>query len=386
MNFEDIFKEQDEEVKNAILLSIANAQQVTPVLEDASITESGENSTLSCAIDEVVAAISAAATDQDTVQSSVSIVDEEQNTKEIANKKSESQKVKSSKTRSSVQSSPKKGVKKAKCWHDFEEKRGAPFRPKASKKAIERIERVINQRMLLLHREREQGTNDQNTPSSSTSSRMPLENDVISEEFIVTGSTGYVYTVNIDRRPRCNCPDWKKYDGNPCKHTMFVFLRVLGVSKESHLWYQRCLLTNELKEIFANARPDPATSNSTLRSAYLKATYGIKEENKEESNKEVEKRRIPQKGDLCPICYEEFEEGMMDDLIFCQASCGNPLHKKCVIEWAKSMGKPLQDMKCIYCRGLMAKPIIPSKDQLKVTQKGEYMNVGGYRSGFYGER
>lgn len=244
------------------------------------------------------------------------------------------------------------------------------------------MERVDNQRMFLLHRERDQGTTiAQNSPSSS---RTPTVNDTISEQFIVTGSTGYVYTVNIDQNPRCNCPDWKKHDGNPCKHTMFVFLRVLGVSKNSYLWYQKCLVSDELRQIFANARPDPATSNPSLRSAYLKATNGIKSEYKQEkSMQENVKRRIPQKGDLCPICYEEFEKEMLSELIFCESSCGNPLHKKCAFEWAKSMGKPLRGMKCIYCRGLMANH---SKGELKVTQKGEYMNVGGYKSGYYGDR
>ncbi|PWN33657.1 uncharacterized protein FA14DRAFT_185300 [Meira miltonrushii] len=381
MDFQHLFKGHEEEVKHEMTDSVmyppATESQVTSATGNIQATEISEASASNSTIADTVAVISAAAISQDATASSESIATEpdvERNASESLKNES-----KPSKTRSTAQSSPKKGVKRPKVEI---EKRGAKFRPKPSIKAMERNERVNNQRMFLLHREREQTTSDQSSPSSSNQT---AGTNIISEEFVVTGSTGYVYTVNIDQNPRCNCPDWKKHDGNPCKHTMFVFLRVLGVNKDSHLWYQKCLLSDELRQIFANARPDPATSNSSLRSAYLTATYGIGCESDDKTSKKDENRRLPQNGDLCPICYEEFEEGMTNELIFCQAFCGNPLHKKCAIEWAKSMGKPLQEMKCIYCRGLMAKPT-KGKGNLKVTTKGEYMNVGGYRSGFYGDR
>ncbi|MCL7034824.1 hypothetical protein MKW94_028868, partial [Papaver nudicaule] len=41
--------------------------------------------------------------------------------------------------------------------------------------------------------------------------------------FFVLGETGNVYTVMLCRIPSCNCPYWH----TPCKHILFVFLRIL---------------------------------------------------------------------------------------------------------------------------------------------------------------
>lgn len=38
----------------------------------------------------------------------------------------------------------------------------------------------------------------------------------LQEEFSVLGSTGNVYNVVVDHKPRCDCPDAMK--GNHCKH------------------------------------------------------------------------------------------------------------------------------------------------------------------------
>lgn len=45
--------------------------------------------------------------------------------------------------------------------------------------------------------------------------------DMVPEEkFLITGSTGNVYTVIIGKQPVCNCPD--AYKGNQCKHVIYV--------------------------------------------------------------------------------------------------------------------------------------------------------------------
>ncbi|PWN33658.1 uncharacterized protein FA14DRAFT_114598, partial [Meira miltonrushii] len=227
--------------------------------------------------------------------------------------------------------------------------RGAIFRKAPSQKVMERVHRVNCQRMFLLDREQKPETIFQQA-SSSSSATQPL---VMREEFKVLGSTGNVYTVNIDRQPRCDCPDWMNNGGNPCKHTIFVFLRILGISQNSHTWYQKALLPSELQDIFASARPDPTHSNPSLQSAYLKAVSGSKKEDEEEDTKAEGKRRIPQKGDVCPVCYEEFAEGISKDLVFCEESCGNPLHKKCATEWSKACKGSFQQVTCIYCRANM---------------------------------
>lgn len=288
------------------------------------------------------------------------------------------------KKRSSSNTQPKKGVKVEKKVKSpskasseakkeikeegSDEKRDAIFRKAPSRKVMERVERVNCQRMFLLHREQEDSSHNSNTGSSSNT----VASSVVREDFKVLGSTGNVYTVTIDRQPRCDCPDWRKNGGDPCKHTIFVFLRVLGISQTSHTWYQKALLSSELQIIFASARPDPTTSNPSLQSAYKKAVSGEKSE-EADSPKKGEKCKIPQKGDVCPICYEEFAEGIVKGLVFCTLSCGNPLHSKCASEWSKSCKRSSQEITCIYCRALMK----DKKDHLSFSQTGEYMNLAG---------
>ncbi|MCO5573506.1 hypothetical protein L7F22_027277 [Adiantum nelumboides] len=273
-----------------------------------------------------------------------------------------------SKVKKDSKKAPSKTKKEIKDEEQNGEKRGAIFRKAPSRKVMERVERVNCQRMFLLDREQKQEGSQQQASSSSNA----LANLTLREEFKVLGSTGNVYTVTIDREPRCDCPDWKNHAGDPCKHTIFVFLRVLGINQNSHTWYQKSLLTSELQNIFASARPDPTHSNPSLQSAYLKAISGVRKEEDNTKGDDDGKRRVPQKGDVCPVCYEEFAEGISKDLVFCEESCGNPLHKKCATEWSKACKRSYQDVTCIYCRAHMVK-----KEEVKFSKEGDYMNIAG---------
>lgn len=74
------------------------------------------------------------------------------------------------------------------------------------------------------------------------------------EIFKVFGSTGNIYTVDINLRPTCDSPDSQK--NGTCKHTSFVMLRALLVPESSQIWYLR-LLSTELAHIFATSPPNP---------------------------------------------------------------------------------------------------------------------------------
>ncbi|KAK7449329.1 hypothetical protein VKT23_013470 [Stygiomarasmius scandens] len=125
-----------------------------------------------------------------------------------------------------------KGKGKAK-EKPVKEKRKAQFKSKCPQATQTRLDRYISQaqRIYLIHRRRTEGENR--------------------EEFTVQGSTGNVYTVTIDEVPHCDCPDHQK--GNHCKHILFIFLKVLQVSRDSGLWYQKALLPSELESIFSSA-------------------------------------------------------------------------------------------------------------------------------------
>ncbi|EKM82298.1 hypothetical protein AGABI1DRAFT_34029 [Agaricus bisporus var. burnettii JB137-S8] len=158
------------------------------------------------------------------------------------------------KARTTKQSAPK------------EEKRLAQFRSHCPQNVLERAERVRIQRFFMIERKREGKT--------------------FKEEFKVLGSTANVYTVTIDHKPKCSCPD-NAIRGNHCKHIMFIFLKVLLVPITSHIWYQKALLTSELETVFAQAPEAPnSVTHPRVLDAYLRAT-GQKAEAARQTGKEI---------------------------------------------------------------------------------------------------
>ena len=87
-----------------------------------------------------------------------------------------------------------------------EEKRASRSRNYCSEDTRQRIERAKSQRLYLIQ---------QRELSSSHG---------ISRTFVVLGSTGNVYDVNIAKIPYCSCPDFER--GHLCKHILFVYLKV----------------------------------------------------------------------------------------------------------------------------------------------------------------
>ncbi|KAI0087842.1 hypothetical protein BDY19DRAFT_227057 [Irpex rosettiformis] len=199
------------------------------------------------------------------------------------------------------------------------EKRLAITKKKCPNVTRERLERVTTQRFFMVDRK-----------------RVDREGE-LREEFQVLGSTGNVYTVTIQKLPSCNCPDALK--GNHCKHTLFIYAKVLQVPFESHVWYQKALLSTELEEIFANAPLAPNdVSNPHIQQAYAQASG--------KAPTASGKKRAIEKGTECPICYEGMHGVQESTLTFCD-TCGNGLHKECFGEWAKAKGA---DITCPFCR------------------------------------
>ncbi|GAA5828969.1 hypothetical protein JCM5353_005186 [Sporobolomyces roseus] len=212
------------------------------------------------------------------------------------------------------------------------EKRLKLYKKTCPKATQERVDRVMSQRFFCIGRER---------------------TSELSEDFKVLGSTGNVYTIRICNVSTCDCPDGQK--GNHCKHILFVYLKILQVPHSVNLWYQSALLTTELRAIFANARPAPQDQLAErVKKMYKLATgkdQGIAKEGEfevEEEEEEVVKKRIPQEGDSCPICYEDFEPNSTTGLVFCLSiqGCGNALHAPCFSQWERT-SRPVT---CPLCR------------------------------------
>ncbi|ORX39951.1 hypothetical protein BD324DRAFT_615627 [Kockovaella imperatae] len=236
-----------------------------------------------------------------------------------------------------------KGKRAAKAAEANVEKRDKRFRIKAPQATLQRAERVKAQRMFMLDRQKL---------------------DDLQEKFQVLGSTGNVYTVMIEAQPSCDCPDFQK--GNaPCKHVIFVFLKVLKVPEDSSLWFQRSLLTGELRTIFSAAPLSPTDTVSvslTVRNAYLKAT-GLPgaaggQDIADGEDSEVDSapiRKIISVGEDCPVCYEEMteEDDRKKRLVYDDApqGCGKALHKICFNTWANTR-RDRGGVTCVWCRGV----------------------------------
>ncbi|OJT07851.1 Mitogen-activated protein kinase kinase kinase 1 [Trametes pubescens] len=228
------------------------------------------------------------------------------------------------------------------------EKRGAIFKKACPKNIIERVERVMQQRFFMIDRRR-QGTE-------------------LKEEFSVLGSTGNVYTVVIDKKPSCTCPDASK--GNHCKHILFIFLKVLQVTQKSGYWYQKALLTSELVEIFAEAPQAPAAiAHERIRNAYAQATGKAIPSSSQKSGK----KRLPGKEDDCPICYENMHGASETLLVFCE-ECGNGLHKECFQQWANAAKGAAT---CVFCRAEWVAPVAVGGSKAASRSAEGYINLAG---------
>jgi hypothetical protein len=209
-------------------------------------------------------------------------------------------------------------------------------------------------------------------------------------ECSVLGSVGNVYDVVIDRQPSCTCPDFEKSFNGPCKHLLFVMVRVLKQPLNSPFIYQSgtclcpslscvfllifrvALLSTELQQLIASAPPPPAdilvhASLSKILSDRLLIVAVCRllllcvpvwrPSLRQRAVQQKRPRHLPQCNaahpmatgaryhhDLplvdthlwvffSPICYETLKEGA---LTYCEHGCGNNVHKQCMQAWADS--------------------------------------------------
>jgi hypothetical protein len=169
---------------------------------------------------------------------------------------------------------------------------------------------------------------------------MKNDNKSFSGSFAVAGTTGNVYNVLINEKPSCSCPDFTTRK-NRCKHIYFILIRILKVHIDKE--EQKAYSHDELKEMFVNMGD---TCKALLvtdqqRDAYLKAC-----------NKKDGKIVLKDTDDDCLICFDPLNNG--DQLIYCEYSCGKPIHKECIEIWSKT--QKLKTTNCLYCLKIMDAP------------------------------
>ncbi|WOL08216.1 mitogen-activated protein kinase kinase kinase 1 [Canna indica] len=151
--------------------------------------------------------------------------------------------------------------------------------------------------------------------------------------FYVLGSTGNVYHVTLAAAPSCTCPD----RAAPCKHVLFVLLRVLGCSLDDACVWRRTLRPCELARLLNT--PTVAAADVV---AGARARERFHQLFSAEGHRPAERR---EEREVCPVCLEEMEAAA--GLVSC-ATCGNSLHEECWARWKRSRGR--RGAICVMCR------------------------------------
>lgn len=119
----------------------------------------------------------------------------------------------------------------------------------------------------------------------------------------------------------CSCKDFiyrSSKLGIVCKHISFIVCKVM-----------------RLDNFFMELRLDEGDLEECL-GVLRKAVCGELDTN---SQFKKSKREL-NKGDACPICYDEYGEGVV---LSCP-DCGNYVHEECVMVWLE------RNQTCVYCR------------------------------------
>lgn len=202
----------------------------------------------------------------------------------------------------------------------------------------ERVIRALRHRLRLLHR--------------------------LDSNFFVLGATGNVYVVNISAVPSCTCPDRTK----PCKHILFVFIRVLGLPLDDSCIWRKTLRPCQLNRLLSLPTSNEAIAGATVREMFHRLffqqaagagagtssnNYGLKVEAMED-------------GTVCPICLEEM--GKEEKLVACR-TCRNLIHEECLMAWKKSSRR--RSASCVLCR---------ARWRSEKTDQEKYLNLSAYIS------
>lgn len=155
--------------------------------------------------------------------------------------------------------------------------------------------------------------------------------------FKVVGTTRNIYTVKINERPNCSCPDYD--NGNICKHIYFILLRVMKINGNVKSKYNEKQLTNMFNNI-----PKFITENVV----YNEKTKLEFEELINSTNNPIKNIKIIEQklDDICPICLENIDN--KNDADFCKYSCGKSVHNLCYGIWSKNNHNNI--LQCLFCR------------------------------------
>ncbi|KAM0044147.1 putative transferase chromatin regulator PHD family [Helianthus debilis subsp. tardiflorus] len=176
----------------------------------------------------------------------------------------------------------------------------------------ERVLRALEHRLRLLHRS--------------------------NSDFFVLGATGNVYTVNLSPAPTCSCPDRT----TPCKHILFVYIRVLSVSLDDPCLWGTTLRPHQLTRLLSAPVSFDAVAGVAIRQRFQEMYLQRAATHPDGKVPPVR----AEEGAACPICLEEM--GREDRKLVACATCKNPIHEDCLLAWKRSSRR--RSTSCVICR------------------------------------
>lgn len=174
--------------------------------------------------------------------------------------------------------------------------------------------------------------------------------------FFVLGATGNVYTVNLSATPTCTCPDRT----TPCKHILFVFIRVLGVSLDDSCLRRRTLRPCQLNRLLSSPTLTDALARGTVRQMFHRLFFHARP-SMSSPHVDIED------GTNCPVCLEEMGKG--EKIVACR-TCRNSIHEECLMAWKKISRK--RSASCVLCR---------ARWRNTADDQDKYLNLSAYISG-----
>lgn len=176
----------------------------------------------------------------------------------------------------------------------------------------ERVLRALEHRLRLLHRS--------------------------NSDFFILGATGNVYTVTLSAAPSCTCPDRT----TPCKHILFVYIRVLSVSLDDPCLWRTFLYPNQLTRLLSAPISLEAVAGVSIRQRFQEMYLHRVATRPDGKAPPVQ----AEPGSTCPVCLEEM--GREDRKLVACATCKNPIHEDCLLAWKRSSRR--RSTSCVICR------------------------------------
>ncbi|XP_058223441.1 uncharacterized protein LOC131333113 [Rhododendron vialii] len=175
-------------------------------------------------------------------------------------------------------------------------------------------------------------------------------------DFFVMGATGNVYTVTLSTTPSCSCPDRT----TPCKHILFVFIRVLGLPLDDACLRRRTLRPCQLNRLLTTPTTAETLAGDGVREVFHRLYF--------QRAREVAVRREEverEEGATCPVCLDEMGRG--EKVVAC-GTCRNPIHEECLLRWKRTTRR--RTASCVICRARWR----------NIANQETYLNLSAYVS------